>query len=151
MHEVREGVRRFHPGFDFRWRADDGIIFPGVAREIGAVPNYLVDSSEGTLAGVSPGRKDFVFMRASWKIGRIAGIDLFLHPTFLLLLAFIGWRGDLSQLVLSMAVFGCVVLHELGHALTARLFGISTRDITLYPIGGVARLERMPRARAPSS
>lgn len=83
----------------------------------------------------------------SWKIGRVAGIDLYLHPTFLLLLGFIGLtQGGLLAVLFTSAVFGCVVLHELGHALTARAFGIPTRDITLYPIGGVARLDRIPRA-----
>ncbi len=83
-------------------------------------------------------------MRMSWKLGRIAGIDVFLHPTFLLILI-PGVAPGLSPLLI-IALFGCVVLHELGHALMARRFGIETRDITLYPIGGVARLERMPRA-----
>src|SRR5579864_2654171 len=87
-------------------------------------------------------------MNLSWKIGRVAGIDLYLHPTFLLFLAFIGatYSGGLTAVALICAVFGCVVLHELGHALMARQFGIGTSDITLYPIGGVARLHRMPRA-----
>src|SRR5437667_3773872 len=80
----------------------------------------------------------------SWKLGRMAGFDVFLHPTFLLLLAFVGFtQGGIGAIALVSAVFGCVVLHELGHALMARRFGIATRDITLYPIGGVARLERM--------
>jgi Zn-dependent protease len=78
----------------------------------------------------------------SWKLGRVAGIDLFLHPTFLLVFLFTGTLPILYVL----ALFGCVVLHELGHALMARRFGIETADITLYPIGGVARLRRMPRA-----
>jgi len=81
----------------------------------------------------------------SWKLGRVAGIDLYLHPTFLLILLPGVFGGGLSVLFI-VALFGCVVLHELGHALMARKFGIETRDITLYPIGGVARLERMPRA-----
>ena len=83
-------------------------------------------------------------MRMSWKLGRVAGIDLFLHPTFLLILL-PGMTPGLSPLFI-VALFGCVVLHELGHALMARRFGIETLDITLYPIGGVARLRRMPRA-----
>jgi Zn-dependent protease len=90
-------------------------------------------------------------MRLSWKIGRVAGIDVYVHATFLVVFflfpgVFAG--GSLAPLnvFLILSVFGCVLLHELGHALAARRFGIETRDITLYPIGGVARLERLPRA-----
>ncbi len=92
-------------------------------------------------------------MGGSWRIGRIAGIDVFVHPTFLLLLVWVVVTNYLAHndameafngLVFIVALFGVVVLHELGHALTARRFGIGTRDITLLPIGGVARLERIP-------
>jgi Zn-dependent protease len=96
---------------------------------------------------LGPSRKDIALRNSfSWKIGRVEGIDLYVHPTFLLLLipGLVG--GGFYGLFFLLAVFGCVVLHELGHALAARRFGIATRDITLYPIGGVARLERMPRA-----
>jgi Zn-dependent protease/CBS domain-containing protein len=90
-------------------------------------------------------------MKWSWRIGRIAGIDLNLHATFLVLLAWIAYanyqRGPAAvaeAVVYTLTVFATIVLHELGHAFTARRFGISTRDILLLPIGGVARLERMP-------
>jgi Zn-dependent protease len=93
-------------------------------------------------------------MTWSWRIGRIAGIDVYLHATFLLLLAWEALRGyqahgDLVEvmggLVFILILFGIVVLHELGHALAALNYGIHTRDIILLPIGGVARLERVPR------
>jgi Zn-dependent protease/predicted transcriptional regulator len=89
----------------------------------------------------------------SWRIGRPFGIEVRVHATFLILL---GWvaashlmqghdvRVAASGVAYVVAVFAIVVLHEFGHALTARRFGITTRDITLLPIGGVARLERMP-------
>jgi Zn-dependent protease/CBS domain-containing protein len=92
-------------------------------------------------------------MKWSLKVGKILGIDVYLHFTFLLLLAFLGflsWTSTgsvyaaLGGVAVIGALFGCVLLHELGHALMARRYGIKTSDITLLPIGGVARLERMP-------
>lgn len=92
-------------------------------------------------------------MRWQWKLGTFAGIDVFVHATFLLLLIWIGYSYWLRYetvakviegILFILALFLCVVLHEYGHALTARRYGVKTRDITLYPIGGVARLERMP-------
>lgn len=83
-------------------------------------------------------------MRLSWKLGQVAGIDVYVHATFLLV--FLGFPLSPLNVLLVLSVFGCVLLHELGHALMARRFGIATHDITLYPIGGVARLARMPRA-----
>ncbi len=92
-------------------------------------------------------------MKWSWKIGRIAGIDVLMHVTFLLILGWVGLRYYLPRqslvdafygLIFIAVLFFIVILHELGHALAARRFGIATRDITLLPIGGVARLERMP-------
>jgi len=85
-------------------------------------------------------------MGNSWKIGRVAGIDLFLHPTMLFFAVFALWQWGVDESIILAAAFACILLHELGHALTARAFGIPTRDITLTPIGGVARLERMPHS-----
>jgi Zn-dependent protease/CBS domain-containing protein len=92
-------------------------------------------------------------MKWSWKIAEISGIGIYVHATFWLLIVFVAASHLVQDTSVSaaaagvgfiLALFGCVVLHELGHALVARRFGIRTRDITLLPIGGVARLERMP-------
>ena len=92
-------------------------------------------------------------MKWSLKIGRFAGIDVYMHVTFILLVswvALIHWQQGQSitavvnGVTFILTVFLCVVLHEFGHALTARRYGIKTRDIILLPIGGVARLERLP-------
>lgn len=88
----------------------------------------------------------------SISLGRLAGTEVRIHFTFFLLVAWFGIAATLQSghaagldaVVFILAIFGCVVLHEYGHVLTARHFGISTRDITLLPIGGVASIERMP-------
>ncbi|MDB6146689.1 MAG: peptidase family protein [Spartobacteria bacterium] len=90
----------------------------------------------------------------SWSvpIARIAGIQLRIHLTFLLLIGWLalgyyqagGSAAAASGVVFVLLLFACVVLHEFGHAFAAKSFGINTPDITLLPIGGVARLERMP-------
>jgi Zn-dependent protease/predicted transcriptional regulator len=92
-------------------------------------------------------------MKSSWKIGTLAGIELRLHITFPLLPIFIGmlhyerrhaWSDAFIGVGFTLILFAIIVLHELGHALAARRFGIGTKDITLLPIGGVARLDRIP-------
>ena len=92
-------------------------------------------------------------MRWSWRIGSVVGIPIYIHATFFLIIVWVAlshWlQGQtlgaiLTGIAFVLALFACVVLHELGHALTARRYRIKTRDITLLPIGGIARLERMP-------
>ncbi|MFM7767941.1 MAG: M50 family metallopeptidase [Bacteroidota bacterium] len=92
-------------------------------------------------------------MKKSVSFLKVAGIGIYVHWTFSLLIIYIIYinaRAGLDPVQISWAVFFvlalflCVILHELGHALTAKRFGIKTQDITMYPIGGVARLERIP-------
>src|SRR5579862_7295280 len=92
-------------------------------------------------------------MKWSLKVGRVAGIDLYIHATFLILLAWIAGTeyfahqtisAFLSSIGFVAMVFIVIILHELGHALAARKYGIETQDITLLPIGGVARLKKIP-------
>jgi Zn-dependent protease len=91
-------------------------------------------------------------MRWSIHLARILGIDVKIHVTFFLLLAFFavtyarvgGAPAAIFGVGFVISVFVCVLLHEFGHALAARRYGIHTPDITLLPIGGVARLEKMP-------
>ncbi len=88
----------------------------------------------------------------SLRIARLFGTDVKVHITFILLLAFLfakaqmqdGLTAAVSLTLMLLALFLCVLLHEYGHILMARRFGIGTRDVLLLPIGGVARLERIP-------
>jgi Zn-dependent protease/CBS domain-containing protein len=85
------------------------------------------------------------------RIATVAGIPIRLHFTFLLFLLWVYVASPSSErllgLVTVLAIFGCVVLHELGHSIVALRYGIPVADITLYPIGGVARIEKRPTAR----
>jgi len=91
-------------------------------------------------------------MTWSFRIARIAGTDVKVHFTFLLLVAWWamsgyqegGTPGAIHATVLLLSLFTCVILHEFGHILMARRFGVRTPDVILLPIGGVARLERIP-------
>ncbi|MGV3663389.1 MAG: site-2 protease family protein [Prosthecobacter sp.] len=93
-------------------------------------------------------------MKWSFRIFTFAGTEVRIHATFFLLLLLVasqgvmggqGFYGAVDALLFILAMFTCVLLHEFGHVLAARGYGIRTPDITLLPIGGVARLERMPR------
>jgi len=90
-----------------------------------------------------------------WSINlfRIFGIQLAVHASFVLLLAYYGWRGwqlggaggALWSVAVIVLFFVCVVLHELGHSLTARRYGVRVPRILLLPIGGMAEMDRIPR------
>lgn len=92
-------------------------------------------------------------MSWSWRLGTFGGIDVKVHATFVLLLGWVGVShllvdgsvaAAVEGILFILLIFACVVFHEFGHALTARRYGVATRDIVLLPIGGVARLERIP-------
>jgi Zn-dependent protease/predicted transcriptional regulator len=91
-------------------------------------------------------------MRWAYRIGRVAGTDIKVHVTFLLLLAWLAYQAygtggaaaAIDRSLFILALFGCVTLHEFGHILVARQYGVRTPDVILLPIGGVARLERIP-------
>jgi len=84
-------------------------------------------------------------MKWSWKISTVAGIDVFIHATFLLIIGWVGlsyWQqtgtlaGTLEGILFTLLLFGCVVLHEFGHALTARRYGIKPETSPFIPLAG---------------
>ena len=94
-------------------------------------------------------------MHKKWSlnIGNVAGIKVFIHWTFFILISWIflmhfqmghGVKEGISGTFFVLALFACVAAHEFGHSFTAKRFKVKTRDITIYPIGGVASLESMP-------
>lgn len=93
----------------------------------------------------------------SWQVGKLFGISIRVHVTLIALLAWVAIGAPIggahisqaiAQFVLVVAVFACIVVHELSHALVARHFGCRTREILLLPIGGIAEVERMPERPA---
>ncbi len=111
-----------------------------------ALPNaYMLEK-------VHPVTDGNLFMRWSLNVGSIAGTAIRIHVTFLLFLVWLGmiyyrqggaeaaWQGT----VFIVLIFLCVLLHELGHVFAARRYGVATRDVTLWPFGGIASMERMP-------
>jgi Zn-dependent protease len=92
-------------------------------------------------------------MRWSLELGMVAGIRVRVHASFAILLAWVALgrlveegtaAAAIGGILFTLTIFGTIILHELGHALMARRFGYRTRDITLLPIGGLARLDRLP-------
>lgn len=114
--------------------------------------SFSANKREASKVATLPLQKRVKSMEWSVKLGTVGGTAIRLHMTFLLLLVWIwlmhyriggtpaAWEG----MIFVISVFACVVLHEFGHIAVARRFGIRTPDIILLPIGGVARLERMP-------
>ncbi len=92
----------------------------------------------------------------SFPIGTVKGTVIRIHLTFLLFLVWIGvshyaqggQRAAVEGVLFISLLFACVLLHEFGHVFAARRYGVQTPDITLLPIGGVARLERIPEKPA---
>jgi Zn-dependent protease/predicted transcriptional regulator len=92
-------------------------------------------------------------MKASLKIITIKGISVYLHFTFLIFVVWLSvvylisgmqWQQLMWSLIFLFSVFACIVLHEYGHAFVASWFGINAKKITIYPIGGIASIEKLP-------
>ncbi|MEZ4887103.1 MAG: site-2 protease family protein [Chitinophagales bacterium] len=92
-------------------------------------------------------------MKGALRIGKLSGIGVFIHWTFIFILLYIAYNvtkagGDIWAIlrgeIFLLLLYVCVVLHEMGHALAARKYGVRTLHIVLYPIGGIASLERIP-------
>ncbi len=92
-------------------------------------------------------------MKGAYRIAKVAGIPVEIHWSFVLMVFYVIYIGQSRGMdwttmfwlgIFVLSLFFCVVLHEFGHALTARRFGVKTKDIILSPIGGVARLEKLP-------
>ena len=129
---------------------DQGLSMASAAERGPTAPR---DPTQRTAPGSASPQDRPTALKWSWRVATISGIDIHIHATFLLLIAYLAFGGlavgqssmtIVRGTLLVLAVFATVVLHELGHALMARRFGIGTRDITLLPIGGIARLEGMP-------
>jgi Zn-dependent protease len=94
-------------------------------------------------------------MKSSLKLITIKGISVYLHFTFLIFVVWMlavyiasgmQWQQLLWSVIFLLSIFACVVLHEYGHAFVAAWFGINAKRITIYPIGGIASIEKLPES-----
>ncbi len=101
----------------------------------------------------NPHWQEYNHMKGAFQLVRVAGIPVRIHWSFGILILWVvytaisfdlSWQATLMSVAIVLTIFLCVVLHEYGHALTAKRFGVSTKDIILYPIGGIARLDFIP-------
>jgi Zn-dependent protease len=87
--------------------------------------------------------------RWSYRLGRVAGIEIRVHATMFVLVWLVLLTAEESETVMGLLgwvvlIFAGVLLHELAHSLVARRAGVTVTEIELLPIGGVSKMERIP-------
>ena len=94
-----------------------------------------------------------MLVRGSWRIAKVAGVDVNIHWSFSFIILWLVWQGIFGRRELPgvlfisatlLLLFGCVALHELGHAVMARRLNVMVKNIIILPIGGLAQVQSLP-------